>query len=381
MKPVYLDHHATTPCDEEVVQAMLPWFTERFGNAGSRHAWGAESSAGLNLAREQVAALVHGEADEVVFTSGATEANHLALLGAAATTTKKRHVVTVASEHKAVLEPLHRLEAQGWEVTTLLPDPDGLLPPERLAAALRDDTHLVSVMWVNNEIGTIQPIRALADVAHARGALLHTDASQAVGHVPVNLPASGADLATWTAHKLYGPKGVGALWIRPGHPRVKLEALQVGGGQERGLRAGTLPVPLIVGFGAASAIGGRWLVGDGPRMLAFLRDTLWDGLRRLPGTSVNGSLTHRHPGNLNVAFDGCRASELLTLTRTVAISSGSACSQAEPKPSHVLTALGHDAARASSSLRFGLGRGTTPRDVSIAIDALRCALLDLRRRK
>lgn len=362
-KPIYLDHHATTPCEPAVVDAMVPWFTERFGNAGSSHALGVEARAAVSLARARVAALVAAEPDDVIFTSGATEANHLALQGTIPHT-GRAHVITSAIEHKAVLEPLHALP--GVTVTVLAPDADGHVAPEAVAGALRPDTALVSVMLANNEIGALQDVARIAAAARAVGALVHTDASQAVGRVPVDVAALGVDLMSWTAHKLYGPKGVGALWVRPGAPRVPVRALQVGGGQERGLRAGTLPVPLLVGFGVASQLAGEALVDGTPARVAALRDRLWAALRTIPGARLNGGLADRLSGNLNVAFPGCQASALLRACRGLAISSGSACSQANPKPSHVLVALGLDDATAQASLRFGVGRHTTVDDIDAA---------------
>jgi cysteine desulfurase len=362
---IYLDHHATTPVDERVLGAMLPFFTTRFGNASSRtHRFGWEANEAVERARRQVAALMGGSAREVVFTSGATEANHLAIAGATgAAAAERRHVVTVATEHKAVLDPCRQLAASGWRVTELPVDATGLVNLDATARAITPDTALVTVMLANNEIGVLQPVAEIARQAHAAGALMHTDAVQALGKVPVDVAALGVDLASFSAHKLYGPKGVGALYVKRGAEK-RLATPVRGGGQERGLRGGTLNVPGIVGFGAACEVAGREMSQEAGRVGA-LRDRLWQWLReRVGGVSMNGAEAPRLPGNLNVRFDGIDGEPLLVGLTEIAVSSGAACTSAAP--SHVLMALGLDKADALASLRFGLGRWTTAEDIDCA---------------
>jgi cysteine desulfurase len=374
LKTIYLDHHATTPADPRVVEAMLPFFTERFGNAGSKqHRLGWDANDAVEAARKQVAALVGASAKDVIFTSGATEANNLAIKGVAEAIRSKRdlsagalakadHLVTVATEHKAVLDPCRRLERQGWRVTVLPVNRAGLVELGDIAAAITDRTVLVSVMAANNEIGVLQPVAEIAALAHARGALMHTDAVQAVGKVPFDVDALDVDLVSMTAHKLCGPKGVGALYVR--RRRVELAPLMEGGGQERGLRPGTLNVPGIVGFGRAAEIA-RSEMADEAKATAGLRDRLLDGLRsRVDGMTVNGTLEARLPGNLNVSFEGIDGEALLVSLDDIAVSSGAACTAAEP--SHVLVALGVSKDRALASLRFGIGRTTTTAEVDYA---------------
>ncbi|MGE3276944.1 MAG: cysteine desulfurase family protein [Vicinamibacterales bacterium] len=363
---VYLDHHATTPVDPEVLEAMLPFFTERFGNAASRHyRLGWEAAEAVDRARGQVAALIGATPREIVFTSGATEAVNLAIKGAAAALRDTRdHVVTVATEHKAVLDSCRRLEGQGWEVTRLGVGPDGLVDVQAVADAVTERTALVSVMAANNEIGVLQPLAELAAAVRAKGALLHTDAVQAAGKVPFDVEQVPVDLASITAHKIYGPKGVGALYVRRKQPRVTVEALIDGGGHERGMRSGTLNVPGIVGFGAAAALAARVMPEEGTR-LAVLRDRLLARLTaEVDGLIVNGSLTRRLPGNLNVSIPGVDGEALLVGLDDIAVSSGAACTAAEP--SHVLVALGRPKDLALASLRFGLGRSTSEADVDFA---------------
>jgi len=374
LKTIYLDHHATTPADPRVVEAMLPFFTERFGNAGSKqHRLGWDANDAVEAARKQVAALVGASAKDVIFTSGATEANNLAIKGVAEAIRSKRdlsagalakadHLVTVATEHKAVLDPCRRLERQGWRVTVLPVNLAGLVELGDIAAAITDRTVLVSVMAANNEIGVLQPVAEIAALAHAKGALMHTDAVQAVGKVPFDVDALDVDLVSMTAHKLCGPKGVGALYVR--RRRVELAPLMEGGGQERGLRPGTLNVPGIVGFGRAAEIA-RSEMADEAKATAGLRDRLLDGLRsRVDGMTVNGTLEARLPGNLNVSFEGIDGEALLVSLDDIAVSSGAACTAAEP--SHVLVALGVSKDRALASLRFGIGRTTTTAEVDYA---------------
>jgi len=379
--PIYLDHHATTPCDPAVVEAMLPWLTRDFGNAASRaHAFGWSADAAVERARRQVAALIGASPKEIVFTSGATEANNLALKGVAETyAARGRHLVTCTTEHKAVLDPCDWLVTRGFEVTRLGVGADGLLDLADLEAALRPDTLLVSVMAANNEIGTLAPLERIGALCRARGVFFHTDAAQAAGKVPLDVHAQRLDLVSFTAHKLYGPKGIGALYVRRRDPQVRLAAQMHGGGHERGLRSGTLPVHQIVGFGEACALAATHLEADATR-LSTLRDRLWAQLREVPGARLNGAVAPRLPGNLNVSFDGVEAEALLIALRpVVALSSGAACASATLEPSHVLRALGLDEERAHGSLRFGLGRGTTDDDVERVATAVVRAVEAVRR--
>lgn len=375
---IYLDHHATTPVDARVLEAMLPFFTGKFGNASSRtHRFGWEAHEAVERARKQVAQLMGASGREVVFTSGATEATHLALAGVTgAAPAGRRHIVTVATEHKAVLDPCRRLSASGWRVTALPVGVTGLVDLDEVARALTPDTALVSVMLANNEIGVLQPVADIARLAHAQGALMHTDAVQALGKVAVDVAALGVDLASFSAHKLYGPKGVGALYVRRGVEK-QLGAPVRGGGQERGLRGGTLNVPGIVGFGAACEVAGREMRVEAHRMGA-LRDRLWHLLQeRVGGVTMNGAESPRLPGNLNVGFAGVDGESLLVGLTDVAASSGAACTSAEP--SHVLVALGLDKAGALASLRLGLGRWTTADEIDRAAAHVADVVAHLRR--
>jgi len=383
MGPIHRDHHATTPCDPAVVEAMAPYWTTHFGNPSSAHPYGTRASAAVDLAREQVAALIGARPAEIVFTSGATEADNLAVLGVAeASESQGRHLITVGTEHKAVLDPMDRLAQRGWTVTRLQPDAEGFVSPDQLRDALRPDTVLVSVMWANNEIGTVQDIAALGAVCREAGVPLHTDAAQAAGKVDLDVARVPVDLLSLSAHKMYGPKGVGALWVRRrGRPRVRIGARQFGGGHERGLRSGTLPVPLLVGMGVAAIQAIRDLDQDEPARLARLRDQLWRGLQDVVGLQRTGPTdpARRLPHNLHVTIADVRAPNLLARLRTeVAASQGSACSTGRPRPSHVLTALGIDEARAWGSLRLGLGRSTTDEQVEDAVVAIRQAIEDVR---
>jgi cysteine desulfurase len=374
----YLDHHATTPCDPAVRQAMEPWWSERFANPASRlYRPALEAAAAVDLARGRVAAAVGAGPDAVVFTSGATEANNLALKGVteAALTrgTPRRRLVTLASEHRAVLDPIAWLERRGFPLTVLPVGADGLIDPARLEAALGEDVLLLSVMAANNEIGVLQPLEAIGRLCRARGVLLHCDAAQAVGHVPVSIEASGIDLLSLSGHKLYGPKGIGALVVRPGVP---LAAQQHGGGQERGLRAGSLAVPLIVGLGEAVrlALADR---RERAARLGALRDRLWEGLQALGDVRLNGDPQRRLPHNLNVTVGGVDGGRLHRLLRErLAVSSGSACSSGSP--SHVLAALGRSRAEAAASIRFGLGRGTGEAEITTALETVAAAVARLR---
>jgi cysteine desulfurase len=376
-QPVYLDNQATTQCDPRVVAAMLPYFTENFGNPHSaEHALGRAAEAAVERARAQVAALIGAEPREVVFTSGATESNNLALKGAARFARQsgddRRRIVTVMTEHKCVLESVADLAAEGFEPVLLPVRPDGLLDPDILREALREPALLVSVMAVNNETGVVQDIAALSAIAHAAGALFHTDAAQAAGKIPLDVAAQGVDLLSLSAHKLYGPKGVGALYVRR-RPRVRLASLLSGGGQERGLRSGTLPVPLIVGFGEACRIAAAEMAEEAAR-IAALRDRLLGRLRaELPGLALNGSASARIPGNLNLTFPAASAQALMAACPDLCVSTGSACSSAAIEPSYVLRAMGLDPARAARTLRIGIGRFTSATDIDFAAAALLAA--------
>jgi cysteine desulfurase len=370
VKPLYLDYHATTPVDPRVLEAMLPYFSEQFGNPHSKqHAWGWEARDAVEAARAQVAALIGASAGEIVFTGGATESNNLALRGViAARPNRARHVVTVATEHKSVLDVCQGFERDGCDVTVLGVDGGGLIDLDDLRRALRQDTVLVSVMAANNEIGTIQPMAAIGAIVREHGALLHTDAAQAAGKIPIDVRAMNIDLLSLTGHKFYGPKGCGALFIRKAKPRLAITPLVAGGGQENGLRSGTLNVPGIVGLGRAAELC-RLEMGVESARLAALRDRLLQGLQsKLPGLRVNGTLTPRLPHNLHVSFQGVEGEALLMALGDLAVSTGSACSSGSQAPSHVLQAIGATSHGGGASVRFGLGRSTTPADVDFAIE-------------
>jgi cysteine desulfurase len=377
---IYLDNQATTACDPRVLEAMWPWFTAQPGNPASvEHAVGRAAADAVEQARAHVAALIGADAAEIVFTSGATEANNLAIKGAArfAGPSEQARIVTAATEHKCVLESVRDLAAEGFEPVVLPVDPCGALPAARLAEALRTPTLLVSVMAAHNETGFLQDTAALAAVAHAAGARFHTDIAQAAGKIPVDVHAQGVDAASISAHKLYAPKGVGALYVRR-RPRMRLAPLFSGGGQERGLRSGTLPTPLIVGFGEACRIALAEMQADQARIMA-LRGRLLAGLRDgIPGLAVNGSLDHRLAGNLSLRFPGVRALDLIDACPGLAVSTGSACTSADIAPSHVLTALGLNPAQAAATLRIGIGRFTSPADIDTAVNLLSGAYATLR---
>jgi cysteine desulfurase len=381
-RPVYLDYHATTPVDSKVLDAMLPYFTERFGNAASKqHAFGWEAQEAVERARRQVATLLNASASEIVFTSGASESNNLAIKGVAcALRDRGRHVITVSTEHKSVLDSCSRLERDGWTVSRVPVDGDGFIDLEALRHALTDRTTLVSVMAANNEIGVLQPLAEIAAIVHERGALLHTDAAQAVGKVPVDVAALGVDLLSLTAHKCYGPKGTGALYVRRQRPKIPIECQIDGGGHENGLRSGTLNVPGIVGLGACTEVAGS-VLPDESRRLAGLRDRLLTGLRSgLDGVRVNGSLERRLPHNLHVSFEGIEGEALLMALGDLAVSTGSACSSGSVAPSHVLQAIGAVGPGAGASIRFGLGRWTTDADIDFAIERVTTVVRSLRQR-
>ncbi len=381
MDRIYMDAHATTPVDPRVLEAMLPYFSETFGNPASRtHSFGREAARAVEEARERVAAAVGADASEIVFTSGATESDNLAIKGAAESCRERGdHVVTVRTEHRAVLDPCRALERQGRARVTFLPvRKDGLLDLEDLRRAITDRTVLVSVMAANNEIGVVQPLEEIGAVCHERGVLFHSDATQAVGKVPFDVRSMNVDLASFTAHKMYGPKGVGALYVRRRDPRVKLVPILDGGGHEQGLRPGTLPTPLVAGFGRACEIARAEMPEESRRVLA-LRERL---RRRVFGdldhVVLNGALEPRLPGNLNASFAFVEGESLMLSLGDVAVSSGSACTSATQEPSHVLEALGLDEPLARASLRFGLGRFNTEAEVDEVGEALVRAVRRLR---
>jgi cysteine desulfurase len=376
-RPVYLDNQATTRCDPRVLSVMLPWFSEHYGNPHSvEHVMGIEAEAAVEEARAHVAAVIGAEAREVVFTSGATESNNIAIKGAARhalrTGDARRRIVTVATEHKCVLESVTDLREEGFEPVFLPARPDGLLDPGLLRDALSVPTLLVSVMTVNNEIGVIQDIATLAAIAKQAGALFHTDAAQGVGKVPIDVTGWKVDLLSLSGHKIYGPKGIGALYVRR-RPRVRLVPLFSGGGQERGVRSGTLPTPLIVGLGEACGLARAEMTEEAARIGA-LRSRLLERLRAaLPSIRVNAGMDARIPGNLNLTFPSVSAAELMARAPDLCVSTGSACSSAEIEPSYVLRALGLSDDEASRSLRIGIGRFTSAADIDFAAAALAAA--------
>jgi cysteine desulfurase len=380
MTRIYLDHHATTPVDPAVVEAMLPYFTERFGNPSSKHhGFGQEAANAVEEARAQVAALVGADPKDIVFTSGATESDNLATRGLIT----EGHVVTTAIEHAAVLEPLKTLERRGVSVTVVPVDASGIVDVQRVADALRPDTVLVSVMAANNELGTIQPVAEVGALCRTRGIAFHSDAVQALGRLAVDADAWGADLLSLSAHKVYGPKGVGALYVRrERRPRLRLTPQAEGGGQERGVRSGTLNVPGIVGFGRAAVLAQEALAGGEPARVRALRDRLLDGLRaRIVGIEVNGSLAPRLDGNLHVSIEGVEAETLiLSMGGALAISSGAACAEAGGKGSHVLRAIGLSDMRVYSALRFGVGRYNSGAEIDSAVEMVAEAVSNARLR-
>ncbi|HXQ67036.1 MAG TPA: IscS subfamily cysteine desulfurase [Alphaproteobacteria bacterium] len=378
--PIYLDYQATTPVDPRVLELMLPYFSEKFGNPGSAtHSFGREAAAACERAREQVASLIGAEAREIVFTSGATESNNIAIKGAGYFARDgRRHILTAATEHKCVLESCKALAAEGFRLTVLPVEPNGLVDLARLAAALSDDTLLVSIMAANNEIGVIQPLAEIGELCREHGAYFHTDAAQAAGKIPLDVEDMAIDLMSISGHKLYAPKGVGALYVRR-RPRVRLAPLMSGGGQERGLRSGTLPAALCVGLGQASEISAAEMATEAER-LKRLRERLRRGLAaKVPGLALNGDLERRIPGNLNLAFPGVDAEVLMARLKDIALSSGSACTSASIEPSYVLRALGLEDAVARASLRIGLGRFTDTAEIDYAVEAIAAAVDQLRR--
>jgi len=370
--PIYMDNHATTQVDPRVVEAMLPYYTQHFGNAASRnHQFGWEAEQAVETAREQVAKLVGATAKEIIFTSGATESDNLAIKGVAEMYREKgNHIITGATEHKAVLDTCKRLEKNGYRVTYLPVGADGLINLDDLKRAIDDKTVLVTIMYANNEIGVLQPIAEIGKICHEKGVLFHTDAVQAIGKVPVNVIKDNIDLMSITAHKLYGPKGVGALYVRRKNPRVQITAQIDGGGHERGMRSGTLNVPNIVGLGKACELAVNEMPEESKR-LAYLRDRLKKKLEdNLDEIHINGSMEHRLPGNLNMSFVYVEGESLLMGINDIAVSSGSACTSATLEPSYVLKALGLGDDVAHSSIRFGIGRFNTEAEVDYVADKL-----------
>ena len=369
--PIYLDYSATTPVDPRVADKMIPYLREQFGNPASRsHMYGWEAEKAVEEAREHVSALINADPREIIWTSGATEGNNLAIKGAAHFyQTKGKHIITAKTEHKAVLDTVRELERQGFEATYLEPGENGLITIAQLEAAIRPDTILVSVMWVNNEIGVIQPIEQIGELCRSKGIIFHSDAAQATGKTPIDLEKTKVDLVTFTAHKTYGPKGVGALYVRR-KPRVRIEAQMHGGGHERGLRSGTLATHQIVGLGECFRIAKEEMESEIPRIKA-LRDRLAKGLMEIEEVYVNGDLEHRVPHNLNVSFNYVEGESLIMAIKDIAVSSGSACTSASLEPSYVLRALGRSDELAHSSIRFTFGRFTTEADVDFTIDLLK----------
>lgn len=382
IRPIYLDCHATTPVDERVLAAMLPYFQECFGNPSSvGHVYGWEAEAAVKQTREVLAAAINATPEEIVFTSGATEANNLAIKGVAeAYFAQGQHIITVATEHSAVLDPCNYLKNLGFDITILPVQRDGLIDLVELEKALRPDTILVSVMAANNEIGVLQPLAEIGKICREHNIIFHSDAAQAIGKVPLDVRAMNVNLMSLTAHKVYGPKGIGALYVQRRNPRVKLAPQQHGGGHERGVRSGTLYPPQIVGFGKAVEIALAEQVTENQR-LTELRQRLWEALSQLEGIHLNGHPSQRLAGNLNISVEGVDgAALLLGLQPVMAVSSGSACSSATTAPSHVLTALGHSEKLAYASVRFGIGRFTTSAEIDTVIQHAIATVKSLRQR-
>ena len=370
--PIYMDYHATTPVDPRVLEAMLPYFNERFGNSASRnHAFGWTAEEAVENARAQIARLINATPKEIIFTSGATESNNLALKGAAEMYREKgNHIITQVTEHKAVLDTCKRLEKYGYEVTYLPVGKDGRVNPEDVRKAITPKTIIISIMYANNEIGVVQPIAEIGKIAKEKGVLLHSDGVQAIGKIPVDVQADNVDMLSMTAHKIYGPKGVGALYVRRRNPRVQLSAILDGGGHERGMRSGTLNVPGIVGFGKACEICMTEMATESARMIA-LRDRLRKGLEaKLDEIYINGTMEHHLPNNLNMSFAFVEGESLLMGINDIAVSSGSACTSATLEPSYVLKALGVGEDLAHTSIRFGLGRFNTEEEVDYVVNRM-----------
>ncbi len=378
--PIYMDNHSTTPCDPRVVDAMLPYFTEKFGNAASRnHSFGWEAEEGVDKARKQIAKLINADSKEIVFTSGATESDNLALKGVVEMYREKGdHIITSSIEHRAVIDTAKALEKKGVKVTYLPVDKTGMVNPEDVRNAITDKTILISIMLANNEIGTINPVQEIGKIAKEKGVLFHCDATQGVGKIPVDVKDMEIDLMSFSAHKIYGPKGIGALYVRRKAPRVRLVPMIDGGGHERGMRSGTLPVPLIVGFGKAIELCEQEMAEETVRIKA-LRDRLQEGIMgAMEEVYLNGHPTERLPGNLNISFAYVEGEALLMGVKEIALSSGSACTSATLEPSYVLRALGVGSDLAHSSIRFGLGRFTTAEEVDYTIDRMIKAVNHLR---
>ncbi len=376
--PIYMDYSATTPVDPRVAEAMIPYLTEKFGNPASRsHSYGWVADEAVERARAQVAALVNADPKEIVWTSGATESNNLALKGAAHFYSGKgKHIITMMTEHKAVLDTVRELERQGFSATYLSPEADGLLDLEKFKAALRPDTIIVSVMHVNNEIGVVQDIAAIGEICRDKGILFHVDAAQATGKVPIDLQQLKVDMMSFSAHKTYGPKGIGALYVRR-KPRVRIEAQMHGGGHERGMRSGTLPTHQIVGMGEAFRIAQEEMATENER-IRMLRDRLWKGLCGMEEVHLNGDMDQRVPHNLNVSFNYVEGESMIMAVKDIAVSSGSACTSASLEPSYVLRALGRSDELAHSSIRFSVGRFTTVEEVDYVVALMKDKIGKLR---
>ncbi|MBT6870207.1 MAG: IscS subfamily cysteine desulfurase [Candidatus Marinimicrobia bacterium] len=369
MNKIYLDNQATTPLDPAVLDAMMPYLTHKFGNAASRsHAFGWEAEEAVDIAREQVANLISATPQEIIFTSGATESINLALKGSAQTESIKKHIITFKTEHKAVLDICEFLENSGFEVTYLPVNSDGLIDLDKLKLAIREDTFLVSVLHANNEIGVIQPIAEIGEICKNNNLIFHIDAAQSVGKIPIDVEKMNIHLLSFSAHKIYGPKGCGALYVRRKNPRIELTAIIHGGGHEKGFRSGTLAVHNIVGLGKACEIS-RELMDDESIQISLLRDKLLNGLKsEIPNLRINGSMDNRLAGNLNVCFPSTKSDSIMMSMRDIALSSGSACTSASIQPSHVLKALGLNKEQSHASIRFGIGRFNTETEIEYTIE-------------
>jgi cysteine desulfurase len=379
--PIYLDNHATTRLDPQVLEAMMPYLTHNFGNAASKnHSFGWQAAEGVKLAREQVAKLIGASAKEIIWTSGATESDNLAIIGAARyNKAKGKHIVTTVIEHKAVLDACHALEAEGFEITFVEVDSSGVVKVDDIAAAIRDDTIVVSVMLANNEIGTIQPIAEIGALCREKRIIFHCDAVQGLGKLSIDVAALKVDLLSMSAHKMYGPKGIGALYVRRGRPRIRIEPLIHGGGHERGMRSGTLASHQIVGFGKAAELALDALTNGEIETTRAKRDRLWAAIQAgLDHVFINGSMEHRLPNNLNVSFAFCEGEAIMMAIKDVAVSSGSACTSASLEPSYVLRALGVEAELAHTSIRFGIGRFNTDEEIDYVAKLVVDKINDLR---
>ncbi|MBC8213628.1 MAG: IscS subfamily cysteine desulfurase [Candidatus Marinimicrobia bacterium] len=380
MKKIYLDYHSTTPVDPIVLDEMLPYFSEKFGNAASRnHAYGWEAEEAVDIAREKIADLICATSREIIFTSGATESNNLAIKGIAQMFREKgNHIITVKTEHKAVLDTCKALERDGFDVTYLPVEKNGLLNLDKLKSAITNKTILISVMHANNEIGVIQPVTEIGEICKEHGVFFHCDAAQSIGKIPIDVNEMGIDLLSISGHKIYGPKGIGALYVRRKNPRVRLKSQIDGGGHERGMRSGTLPTPIIVGLGKSCELAGKLLEEENTR-LKSLRDKLYKGISsQLPQIILNGDTTNRLPGNLNLSFAYVEGESLIMSLPNIALSSGSACTSASLEPSYVIKALGVSEDLAHSSIRFGLGRFTTEEEIDVTIESVVKAVNRLR---